>query len=108
MLFFPSWLVFKHRYNRRVLTPKIFLNASQEQVLEGLDLINADCMTANSAFDRMAIEFLYIKNIVGQRSTYFWDIEDRLFELRCFLRKISSHSEDRFRLQCSEDGFLYY
>jgi hypothetical protein len=101
MVCFPVSLVFAsgqgNKERVQASTVDVFLNADQEQVREGLALMRKDRVTAKSEVDRKAIEFLYIKEIIGPKSEYFIGKADRLFVLRCFIEKLSCPSEISFR-----------
>ncbi len=69
-----------------VVALKIFFNATEEQVRVGLDLMHADSVLVKCRFDRMAVEFLYAKNLVGH---WFGTRVDRLDCVPWFFRQRS-------------------
>jgi hypothetical protein len=74
-----------------VLALKFFFNASQEQVQAGLGLMHADGVIVHSHIDRMAIGFLYIKDIM--RSKWYRETENRLSCVQSFLHPKSLRSD---------------
>jgi hypothetical protein len=88
----------EHHKKRPVSVLGVLGDVSQERIEEGLDLMHADGVWVDSDVDRMAIEFMYIKDIVGPRSMY-QNRDDRLRRLRCFIHPKSSFPEVSARRQ---------
>ncbi len=92
------WCCLEYHKKRSVSILDILDDVSQERVQEGLDLIRADGVRVHSDVDRLAIELMYIKDIVGPR-TYYQNKEDRLLRLRCFIHPKSAFAEAGARRQ---------